>query len=48
MTLSQIVHLRVPSQEYALRGMLNRTLILITRRRLIAYAPILQSVCVVR
>ena len=30
MTLSQIVHLRARSHEYTLRGMLNRTLILIT------------------
>jgi hypothetical protein len=39
MTLSQIVHLRAPSHEYTLRGMLNRTLILITSA---AYAPILE------
>jgi hypothetical protein len=30
MTLSQIVHLRAPSHEYALRCKSNRTLILIT------------------
>jgi hypothetical protein len=30
MAMSQIVHLPAPSHEYTLRGMLNRTLILIT------------------